>query len=56
MPMNDTPVNGKIMNAAAAVTVPYTCLTTTYSAAYLESVTGQTARHCDRLHGRLRCD
>ena len=41
MPMNDTPVDGKIMNAAAPVTVPYTCLTTTYSAAYLESVRGK---------------
>jgi len=38
MTMDDTPVDGKIIDAFVPVTSPYTCLTTTYSAAYLESV------------------
>ncbi len=38
MTMNDTPVDGRIMDRNVTVTTPYTCLTTTYSAAYLESV------------------
>lgn len=41
MPLNDTPVNGKILSATVAVTQPYTCLSTTYSQAYLESVRGK---------------
>jgi hypothetical protein len=38
LPMEDTPLDGKVFDATIAVTAPYTCLTTTYSAAYLESV------------------
>ncbi len=38
LPMNDTPVDGKVIDATVPVASSYTCLTTTYTQAYLESV------------------
>jgi hypothetical protein len=38
LPMDDTPVDGKVIDATVPVASSYTCLTTTYSQAYLESI------------------